>query len=245
MPAMNYYLRCIAPVCIEAEARQFDQRVMDAAMDKLGLDGAERGERTTILLQRKLREGGWGLTSTVRTSPAAFLGSLASCHAEPAFAGYCSDAPLPSTSGLYIWIDDSMQRVRRAAPGVAYQADIEPLLPVTAGDFFGFHSSAAPSVTATLQRSLNAKATSSNMKAAVESMKVQSRRGDKWEWAHHKAITAKGAWGWRAVRPEDPRLHMSDVEYAIAARLSLDLKPFPTRVTQSKLPTLERCAFPR
>ena len=30
------------------------------------------------------------------------------------------------------------------------------------------------------------------------------------------------------VRPEDPRLHLSDVEYAIAARLNLDLKPFPT-----------------
>ena len=229
VPAMNYFVRCIAPVCIEDEAHRFDQRVMEAAMDKLGLDGAERGERTVTLLQRKLRDGGWGLTPAVRTSPAAFLGSLATCHAEPAFAGYCGGTPLPHTSLLRGWIDDSVQRVRRAAPGAEYQTNIEPLLPVTAGGFFSFHSSAEPSATTTLQRSLNAKAASSNMKAAVESMREQSRRGDKWEWAHHKVITAQGAWGWKVVRPEDPRLHLSDVEYAIAARLNLDLKPFPTR----------------
>ena len=100
VPSTNYFVRCIAPVCIEDEAHRFDQRVMEAAMDKLGLDGAERGERTAKLLQRKLRDGGWGLTPAVRTSPAAFLGSLATCHAEPVFAGYCGGTPLPYTSLL-------------------------------------------------------------------------------------------------------------------------------------------------
>ena len=46
---------------------------------------------------------------------------------------------------------------------------------------------------------------------------------------HHRAITAKGAWGWRVVRPKDAQMRLSDVEYAIAARLSLDLRPFPAR----------------
>ena len=72
-----------------------------------------------------------------------------------------------------------MQRVRRAAQGDEYQADIEVLLPYTAGDFFHFYSTAEPSATNTLQRSLNAKATSSNMKAAVRCMQEQSRRGDR------------------------------------------------------------------
>ena len=179
VPSMNYFMRCIAPVCIEDEAHDFDQRVMEAAMDKLGLDGAERGERTATLLQRKLRDGGWGLTPAVRTSPAAFLGSLATCHAEAAFVGHCGGTPLPSTTQLHGWIDDSMQRVRRAAPGGEYRADIEPLLPYTTGDFFHFYSTSEPSVTTKLQRTLNAKATSSNMKAAVESMKQQSRQGEK------------------------------------------------------------------
>jgi hypothetical protein len=227
VPTMNYYVRCIAPVCIEDETHHFDQRVMEAAMDKLGLDGAERGERATTLLQRKLRDGGWGLTPATRTSSAAFLGSLAACHAEPAFAPYSGGTPLPSTSRLHGWIDDSMQRVRRAAPGDEYQVDIEPLLPYTAGDFFRFYSTAEPSVTTKLQRSLSAKATSSNMKAAVRCMQEQSRRGDRLEWAHHKAISATGAWDWKTTRPEGPELRLSDVEYAIAARLSLGLQPFP------------------
>ena len=130
VPAMQYFLRCIAPVCIEDEARQFDRRMMDAAMSKLGLEEGERNEETATRLQRKLREGGgWGLTPAVRTSPAAFLGSIATCHDEPAFTAFCGTALLPSSSLLYRWIDDSLQRVRRAAPGDEYQTDIEPLLP--------------------------------------------------------------------------------------------------------------------
>ena len=47
--------------------------------------------------------------------------------------------------------------------------------------------------------------------------------------AHHKAVRATGAWGWKVVRPEGPHLRLSDVEYAIAARLNLDLQPFAAR----------------
>ena len=229
VPALNYHLRCIAPGCIDDEARQFDQRMLEAAMDKLGLTEEERRERTTTLLQRKLRDGGWGLISAARTSPAAFLGSLAACHTEPVFSTYGGDAALPYASQLHRWVDDSLQRVRQAAPGDQYQADIEPILPVTAGDFFRFYSTADPSGTAKLQRSLNAKATQSNTQAAVESAKLHSKQGDKWEWAHQKAITAKGAWGWKIVQPEGPHLRLSDVEYAIAARLNLGLQPFSAR----------------
>ena len=137
---------------------------------------------------------------------------------------------LPPSSLLHAaWINDSLQRVRQAAPGGKYQADIETLLPATADDFFSHYSTADPSTTTKLQRSLNAKANSHLIEAAVQQMKERSRRGDKWEWAHHKAITATGAWGWKVVHSEDPRLHLSNVEYAIAARLNLGLSPFPAR----------------
>ena len=231
VPALNYHLRCIAPVCIEDEARLFDQRMMEAAMDKLGLDEDERHERTTTLLQRRLRDGGWGLASAASTSPAAFLGSMAACRDEPVFAQYYGDTPVPHSSQLYGWLDDSLQRVRQAAPGDKYQADIEPLLPVTASTFFSFHSTADPSITSKLQRTLNAKATQHKVEAAVQRMKEQSRRGDKREWAHHKAIRAKSAWGWRAMRPDGAQQRLSDVEFAVAARLSLDLRPFTARAT--------------
>ena len=35
VPSINYFVRCVAPVCIEDEAHHFDQRVIEAAMDKL------------------------------------------------------------------------------------------------------------------------------------------------------------------------------------------------------------------
>lgn len=197
---MNYTLRCIAPVCIEDEARWFDERMMTASMDKLGLDDAERTERTTALLQRRLRDGGWGLTAAARTSPAAYLGSLAACHTEPVFAAYCNTAtPLPSSSLLYGWIDGSLQRVRQAGTGDTYPAAVEPLLPATTGGFFAHYAAADPTTTSTLQHALNAKAADSNTGAAVGRMKAKSRQGDKREWAHHKAIAADGAWCWKTV----------------------------------------------
>ena len=145
VPAMGYYLRCIAPTCIDLEARQFDQRMEEAAMDKLGLGDDERHEHTREQLQRQLKDGGWGLTAAVRTSPAAFVASLAVCHSEPAFSPYCGDQPLPYTSLLHGWTDDSVQRIRQAAPGDEYQSELKPLLPVTAGTLFSFYSTAQPS----------------------------------------------------------------------------------------------------
>ena len=214
-------LRCLEPAC-------FDERVLEAAMDKLGLDDADRTERTITLLQRKLRDGGLGLTAGGATSPAAYLASLAACHAEPSLAPHCDAAtPLPSSSLLHGCVDDALQRVRRAAPGDAYQTEIEPLLPAIAGLFFARYSTNDPYTTSILHRSLNAKATSHIMQTAVGYLRLRQRQGGKRGWAHHKAITAKGACCWKTVRPEDPQLSLSDVEYALAARLSLDLHPFP------------------
>ena len=239
VPAMNYFVRCLAPVCIEDEARHFDQRMLDAAMNKLGLDEGEQTEEMATQLQLKMREGGgWGLTGAARTSPAAFLSSLATCHTESIFTPYCGTTPLPPSSLLHGWIDDCLQRVRRAAPGDDYQTDIELLLPATADDFFSYHKAAEPSVTTKLQHKLNAKATSYNVAAAVVSMKERLRQGERWQWAHHKAITANGAWNWKLARPDGPHLRLSDVEYAIAARLNLGLQPFSAH-TMATMP--EHC----
>ena len=111
-------------------------------------------------------------------------------------------------------------------------------MPVSAGSFFSFHSANSPSVTATLQHSLSAKAHKHIVQAAAERMKEQSRQGNNWPLAHHKAITAPGASNWKVVRPEDPHMRLSDVECAMAVRLNLGLKPFAAQV-MAKLP--EHC----
>jgi hypothetical protein len=163
------------------------------------------------------------------------------CHAEAAFAPYGSSAdsmPLPHFSLLHGWVKDSLQRIQQAAPGSAYLTDVEPLLPTTADSVFSFYSTAPPFTTAKLQSELSAKANKHIVKAAAEHMLRKSKQGDKWEWAHNKAITANGAWGWKLVQPETPQLRLSDVEYTIAARLNLGLKPF-TSQTMAVLP--EHC----
>lgn len=152
------------------------------------------------------------------------------CHAELAFTQYCDSTLLPRTSQLHGWIDDSLRRVRQAAQEEDYQSDLESLLPAAAEEFFSSCSTADPSISTNLQTTLNAKANFYSLQAAnVERMQEQSRRGDKWELEHHKATTATGAWSWKSVRPEGPHLRLCDVEYAIAARLGLGLRPFPAR----------------
>jgi hypothetical protein len=223
VPSMNYLLRCTAPTCIEEQAIRFDRRMMDAAMDKLGIADHERGNETTTLLQSKLKHGGWGLAPATSTSPAAFLGSLAACCDEDAFKPYQSESqPLPPTSQLHGWIDDSMRRMQQAAPSTA----CDELLPATADVFFTHFSRTNPSAAVSLQTALHAKATQHKYTAAVEQLKRQSREGDKRPFAHHKTITAPGAWTWKMTLPIEPRMRLTDTEYAVAARLNLDLPPF-------------------
>ena len=59
---------------------------------------------TIYFMQAKMRYGGQGLTSAVRTSPAAYLGSLATVATAPEFAPYTDDdCPLESESLLLGW----------------------------------------------------------------------------------------------------------------------------------------------
>jgi hypothetical protein len=225
VPSMNYLLRCTAPVCIEDEADHFDQLMLDAAMDKLGIVQRERGESVVALLRGKLKNGGWGLTSAKATSPAAFLGSLAACSNEAAFAPLHS-SPIRATSLLHGWITDSVQRVRQAAADTC-----DDILPPTADTFFSYYTCTNPSAADSLQSALHAKATSHQHEAAMKQLKQQSREGNKLPLAHMKAITTQAAWAWKMALPLGPRLRLSDTEYAIAARLNLGLPPFPDMET--------------
>jgi hypothetical protein len=225
VPSMNYLLRCTAPVCIEDEAARFDQLMLNAAMDKLGLPDQERGENTIGLLQSKPKYGGWGLTSAKATSPAAFLGSLAACADEATFVPLHT-ASIPASSQLHGWVTNSVQRVRQAASDAC-----DEILPPTADTFFSYYTRINPSAADSLQSALHAKAISHQNGAAMKQLKQKTKKGDKRPWAHRKAITAQAAWTWKMALPLGPRARLSDTEYIIAARLNLDLPPFPDMET--------------
>src|SRR6185437_10579843 len=152
---------------------------------------------------------------------AAFLGSLAACANEAAFAPLHT-SPIPATNLLHGWITDSVQRVRQTAADTCYD-----ILPPAADTFFSYYTCTNPSAADSLQSNLHAKAISHQSGAAMKQLKQRSREGDKLPLAHMKAITAQAAWAWKMALPLGPRVRLSDTEYAIAARLNLGLPPFP------------------
>ena len=132
VPKMNYALRCVLPVCIEQQAAAFDELVMDATQSKLLLQ-ADEVERASTLerLRVSIRHGGFGLTSALQTSPAAFLGSMAAVTAAAVFLPFSpSNCPLPYTSLLHGCVKKSMRSIVQDAP------DCKELLPSSASTFF-------------------------------------------------------------------------------------------------------------
>jgi hypothetical protein len=101
VPQMNYLLRCTPPSCIEEQAMMFDTRLITAAAARMNSHDDELTADTIYRVQAKLRHGGKGFTSVVRTSPAAYLGSLAAVATAPVFSPYTApDCPLE----LYIGV---------------------------------------------------------------------------------------------------------------------------------------------
>jgi hypothetical protein len=101
-------------------------------------------------MQANLRHGGEGLTSAVRTSPAAYLGSLAAVAAASAFAPYTdADCPLKPESLLLGWIGNSMRQVVEATPSLA------DTLPADASTFFHYVTSTRSSTSTSTLSNVN------------------------------------------------------------------------------------------
>jgi hypothetical protein len=79
VPRMDYLLRCIPPECVVSLAQSFDDTVMRSALLKLeiGADECLQAPHVQPQLQARLKHGGFGLRSAVRTSPCAYLASVA------------------------------------------------------------------------------------------------------------------------------------------------------------------------
>jgi hypothetical protein len=217
---MNYMLRCTPPSAIAEQADQFDSRILTAAMDKLALHPSELGETTIRLLQSRLSDGGFGFTSAVRTSPAAYLGSLAAVKTAPVFAPYCkASQPLPSTTLLHDWIATSIERMVMIAPGASKH------LPPTASSFFAHYATASSSLSSSLQSTLSSQANSYSHEASLTALRDQRKRDGGSGLAHALAISAPRACAWKTVAPTTPLLTLNDRQYRIAARLNLNLTP--------------------
>ena len=161
--------------------------------------------------------GGFGLTSAVQTSPAAYIGSLAAVASAPAFAKYSlPQHPLPANTLLHGWIANSMATLMDAAPPCA------DLLPPNAAVFFQH-----PTITrsSSLQRTLTQQATDYHHQASLQRARAAKERDGWLAIAHLKAVSAPRASTWKSVLPTSRELELTDVQYRLAARLNLGLQP--------------------
>ena len=173
-------------------------------------------------MQAKLRHGGEGLTSAVRTSPAAYLGSLAAVAKAQEFAPYTdADCPLESDTLLLGWIEHSIQQLVEATPSLA------AALPTQASAFFhhitSTRSSTSPSTS--LQRQLSSQAASHSHEAFLRRCHEMKKVDGGAMLAHAKAVCAPRAWAWKNVIPMTRDTDMSDEHYKMATRMKLCLSP--------------------
>jgi hypothetical protein len=223
VPQLNYLLRCVPPPCVAEEAEQFDATMLTSASDKLALTRMERTAEQHRLLQLKLTDGGFGLTSAVRTSPAAYLGSLAAVKDASAFLPYSSGkSPLPSVSLLHRWIGQSMDQLTAATPSSA------SILPSSPSSFFSHFANVSSSSASTLQSTLSLQAAEHTHKASLTAARASKKQDGGLALAHALAISAPNACQWKNTLPSSPLMTLTDTQYRIAARLNLRLPPLGT-----------------
>src|SRR5690349_19876846 len=81
VPKMNYLTRTMRPDVLRSAAEQFDRSVLDTARNKLRLPDSSTDE-AKLSLTLPIREGGFGLRSMTRVSPAAYWSALAQAAPE-------------------------------------------------------------------------------------------------------------------------------------------------------------------
>jgi hypothetical protein len=219
VPQLNYLLRCTPPSCVREQAETFDRLLGQTAIAKLAVHEDELTDTAARLLQTPLRYGGLGLTAAARTSPAAYLGSLAAVADIPAFTEFRTPDSLPEDLPLHGWIADSMRAVLDASP------EVEKHLPSTASSFIHHFATASSSVSSSLQRTLSTLASKHQFDASLSAARESKSTDGGASLAHALAISARRAWAWKSVVPATSELHLTDVQYRLAARLNLGLAP--------------------
>jgi hypothetical protein len=227
VPQMNYLLRCTPPKCIAELAREFDDRIVEAARDKLEVRCGEVTDETIRLLRQKLSNGGFGLKSALATSPAAFLGSVAAARSARVFDPYAQpDCPLPSDTLLHQWLGQAMKLVTDDTPAAAeYLPPSAPAAPA-ASSFFSFYATAKSSLSSTLQRNITTQAAQHSFEASLTAAKKMKKQDGGVAYVHLQSYSAKGASTWKSTIPTGKILMLTDTQYRLAARLSLRLQPF-------------------
>jgi hypothetical protein len=231
VPKLHYLLRCLPPLLSGGVASQFDELVMQSALEQLDIRVEEQAAHVKFWLRATLSHGGFGLSSAVETAPRAYISSLAAMAASSStslFASYCDGSQtLDSTSNLYEWINHALKQLKSSLHN---DADVAvppshkptPPLPTSPDALFPFYNR-LPKNAIHLQSTLTQKATKLQLHHAASELELQYDRT--LVKAHILSITAPYAHVWKTVHPTSSLHVLTDAHYRIAARLNLLLPP--------------------
>ena len=230
---MNYALRCMPPSCIAQQATAFDDMVIGAAQTKLLLHPDEAKRHPTLeRLRAPLRHGGFGLTSALKTSPAAFLGSMAAVAAAPVFAPYTQPGLSSTVQLAATRLDrrqhaDSPQRCTDIAGRDGHMRG--PAATICSG-FLPPLRPSLPLYHEQLRPRTSARAQLAGHRIHIQGLPAAREEGEEGGWRevagpHEGCVSPEGRGAWKSVSPTSKELELTDTQYRIAARLNLGLQP--------------------
>ena len=221
VPTLGYLLRVIQPDLLRDVAANFDRKVLETAQKRMELPSALSADQIQQL-QLKLRHGGFGLASSVDTSPiaysAAFLGSV-ELLSEPTVLGTKS---LQHGTAFRKGITQAISRSRDLVKHNAKAIDCLPPQSQLAGDkptVFNLVSGAGH-MPVKIQRTLSQAADSQR-----RNVLISRSNNDKVTKARLLSCAAEHASAWLTAVPSESATRMSDRQYSMMARMRLGLPP--------------------
>jgi hypothetical protein len=131
----------------------------------------------------------------MRTSPAAYLGSLAAISDAKVFTPYTTDTTaLPADSLLHRWIDVSMQMVTDDTPSSVKH------LPPSPSRFF-HHFTHTTTISSSLQSALSLQAHQHSYDASLTAARKMKKQDGGMALAHALAYSAPQASQWKSAYP--------------------------------------------
>jgi hypothetical protein len=220
-------LRAMSPAATLQHATAYDAAVMSAAHSIVGITAVD-GDKYDQQLQMPLSLGGFGLTSAVSISPAAYIsGAENALRLSPAFADTWNDnCPLSPTCGHFIAINDSLTRI--AAMDLALSSRGErtavskvsaSILPANAATFVSHFRTMPPCL---IQSAITHRIMTLIFIARVTEA-GRAGAGGVEEVARLYALTAAESSLWLRTLPTEDGLRLTDTKWQWAARLRLGM----------------------
>ncbi len=205
VPRMNYWTRTTSPSTLAPAAQLFDQMVQDTFLQRINLTAVSDAARVQLSLP--VRDGGFGLSSVVQVSPAAWYSGFARAFSTirtfaPPVDDVKNDIPfVKSLTQCFTYFS------RYKFPkGVPVATDIKRF-------WNDFENASCPTGT---QRLMMAVINRARFQALLQEYPRNSIAR-----ARLTAVTAPFSGSWLTSPPIDRLFYLSDIHFALASRIRL------------------------